>query len=292
MTHSIRYNNSRYPYTRIERALVNNGASIERRNRVAHNVPASLARRLYFIGASHSTTRPMSMDADSRDYHSAKIAAYYQRREDGFRRAESILRLSSLRQAQSSWAGGEHSVRVVDGDTNGFSGGSNRVWSRNGKWSGNNSWVSVSLRIGWQLIEIAGVPTIVPTGYRRTEICRAFWPKQGRGFSVSTLADWVLRDVHVVAPTKGTATTRVEKMRRQRMFSHRISTGAIDPWVTVADARRAGNCDTGINSYVDRLSEELGWVGEVGAVRASLLREHHLGQIARIEASIKMATHI
>lgn len=44
-----------------------------------------------------------------------------------------------LRKAESRWAGGDHFVKIKKGAKPYCYGESQRVWSRNGKWSGNNS---------------------------------------------------------------------------------------------------------------------------------------------------------
>lgn len=52
------------------------------------------------------------------------------------------------RVSQSSWAGGDHSTVVKIGSP-AASGSSSRAWSKNGKWSGNNSRHDFTVPLAW-----------------------------------------------------------------------------------------------------------------------------------------------
>jgi hypothetical protein len=65
--------------------------------------------------------------------------------------AQEALEQCGYRRSQSSWAGGDHNitVRIQDDRPAAMTGGSEPARSKNGKWSGTNSYVAVSIPLCW-----------------------------------------------------------------------------------------------------------------------------------------------
>lgn len=137
--------------------------------------------------------------------------------------AEAALREANYRRSTSKWAGGEHDVRVSTVISDSLcnvtiKSVSTKVWSNNGKWSGNNSeilayvssdWLSQVHKPGIALVEHRGKKHFVlgaaPTGCRRVACyyyvnklkpnqAVARVGKQGLGFDVT--ACWAVIDVN------------------------------------------------------------------------------------------------
>lgn len=93
------------------------------------------------------------------------------------------------RKSASSWAGGEHYVSVDLSDGTLIptaSGSSEKVWSKNNKWTGTNSYLRFRVSEKW-LSKIYVKGRAVYGGMLVLDIGEAFAlvAKQGRGFSVS-----------------------------------------------------------------------------------------------------------
>jgi hypothetical protein len=65
--------------------------------------------------------------------------------------AEAALSLANYRRSRSSWAGGDHetSVLVYRRTTPNIEGRAVKAWSRNGRWSGNTSKITATVRASW-----------------------------------------------------------------------------------------------------------------------------------------------
>ncbi len=101
------------------------------------------------------------------------------------------------RRAHSSWAGGSHfvdcSLTSTSPSANGYS---ERVWSDNGKWSGNNS--TLRIQVTWRTL--LDFPTLIlaDTNYiiidaeptECSDVLKVTVLEQGRGFAVRAVAMW------------------------------------------------------------------------------------------------------
>ena len=168
----------------------------------------------------------------------------------------------------SRWAGGRHFVSVTIGDTPDAVGGSDRVWSRNGKWSGTNS--SASLCITPRCYETFGNNLIIgglitldcePVGVREY---RATWAAQSKGFELKVAEGWIIRGYHAEGGTLEAARRKEEKARRERLAARQVAklgTAGVDlatVFVTRADSVRAGNCPAGTASFINSHADVLG----------------------------------
>jgi hypothetical protein len=191
----------------------------------------------------------------------------------------------AYRQATSRWAGGEHSVTVSIGPRPDAACTNERVWSSNGKWSGNNS--SADLCISYEAVRllgenglvIGGLITLGATQVGQREY-RAVWAKQGRGVSLTTQEGWIIRGYHSTAKTlelarKQAAKARAEAVQaalavRASKTQNRVQAGAYKAvWVSLNDSLNAGNCLPASEQVRARVNRALG--GEVFAVRGDVL---------------------
>lgn len=97
----------------------------------------------------------------------------------------------SYRCAESRWAGGHHGLVVLIGAPS-ADGESTRVWSSNGKWSGNDSEHRISVPLSWirtvaaqGLAVVDGRLTLAATPVDG-RVFAATWVKQSRGVSITT----------------------------------------------------------------------------------------------------------
>ena len=191
-----------------------------------------------------------------------------------------------LKKSQSSWAGGGHTVAVrwvLDPTRVGCRGGSERVWSDNGKWSGSNSAASLTVSVR----ALQQYPTLRTrdgqivldyepiAGHPRT--AKIAWVEQGRGFDLKITSGYLIRGYHVQAASVEQAEKKVRAIRqaacavaikaRLTKLQDRREYGHI--WVGLADSLAGGNCPSGSEQYRQQLSRELG--GEIGGIRADAL---------------------
>jgi len=117
--------------------------------------------------------------------------------------ARSNILSANYRRSQSTWAGGDHVVLVYPDRgilPASISGGSDRVWSNNGKWSGNNSYIHATLSPLW-LIRVYKRGLAVVDGSFVLDIITqddkgitVLAGKQGRGFEVNPAQARVIFD--------------------------------------------------------------------------------------------------
>jgi hypothetical protein len=103
------------------------------------------------------------------------------------------------RTASSRWAGGDTIVTVRRGNAPSASGESRRVWSDNGKWSGQNALLTVTVALDWRsAVQGAGLAVIdgeltthaTPTS---ADCWEGAWVKQGRGFDLTVVRGHIIR---------------------------------------------------------------------------------------------------
>jgi len=178
------------------------------------------------------------------------------------------------RRSQSSWAGGEHTVNVRIASKTicgyaqpvGASGDSSRAWSANGKWSGNNSVHTLTVKRTWvDLPEaarvVAGMLTLDLGAEIEPNIYLAAWVEQGRGFTLNTVHGYLVKtddgwkhsDSMTGARRLLTVSTQAKPavdlltmdaaamLKRARLTGHEH--------VTIETAHEAGNCYAGIRDW-------------------------------------------
>ena len=173
------------------------------------------------------------------------------------------------RRSQSSWDVGDHSVNVrIAGKTQAVSasGDSSRAWSANGKWSGNNSVHTLTVKRTWvDLPEaarvVAGMLTLDLGAEIEPNIRLAAWVEQGRGFTLNTVhghlvktaGGWKHSDSMMGARRLLTVSTQAKPavdlttldaatlLKRARLTGHEH--------VTIETAHEAGNCYAGIRDW-------------------------------------------
>jgi len=187
------------------------------------------------------------------------------------------------RMSQSSWAGGEHYVNVRFGEI-GCSGGSNQVWSDNGKWSGTDSYAefTISRRVLRYFPDATTPDGLVVLDAKRITLreYEIVWAEQARGFDLKPVKGFLIRGYHVpgidltkarkkaaIARAK-TLDTRIKE--RARKQAHKCEIAALTGiWVGFDDSIRVGNCETATRQYQHKLSQLAG--GIIGGIRADYL---------------------
>lgn len=100
------------------------------------------------------------------------------------------------RRSRSSWAGGIHSVECTLSREVRATGGSERAWSDNGKWTGTNSHILIDVK--WELL-LQFPPLILPdTDFividaaptECSNVLQVVVLEQGRGFTVKPVTMW------------------------------------------------------------------------------------------------------
>jgi hypothetical protein len=179
------------------------------------------------------------------------------------------------RQAQSGWAGGNTIVTVKIDSTPDVSGYSQRVWSENGKWSGNDAYITVAVMANFKR-SIGNVTGLITAGGMLTthatkiaEDCwMATWAVQGRGFDLNTVSGFIVRSAEgewchaktekaarKLATTRD-AVVRAERERLAQLAAEKLAANSdlyanLDLVVTLDDSRSAGNCSTGTQAWIN-----------------------------------------
>lgn len=195
--------------------------------------------------------------------------------------------LALYRRATGSWAGGNTTVRVALSDTPEAYGRSERAWSANGKWRGLDAALFVTVSPRWRS-QVAGVDGLATAGGLLTTHAEsiedgawaATWIEQGRGFDIKAVSGIILRasdgtfvhaktlaaarkvarlrtDLDALARRAQITNERAEARHQQRAAILSTPTAdLIDAYgsvvVTASDSKRAGNCDAGTRSWIER----------------------------------------
>lgn len=187
------------------------------------------------------------------------------------------------RRSESRWAGGELAVSVSIGASPSVDAHNETVWSRNKKWSGNNTKVSVvatrrCLRIFPRLTTPDGLLVIdarkiAPREYEIT------WAEQSRGVSLREVSGWLIRGYHVQAKNVEEARKKAAKARRraleaalrarqERAIRNAEMQALTHIWVCLQDSLDAGNCRPSSEAVKRALVRQF---GEIGGIRADAL---------------------
>lgn len=204
------------------------------------------------------------------------------------------------RVAESRWAGGDHSTFWSIADAPKCWAKSERVWSGNGKWSGNDSMAffyvtARAVAITKGSLTIGGLVTldlerVAPREYR------AVWAEQSRGVSLKAVQGWIIRGHHITGGTLEAARKKAAKARaaqlesakaqRDQRRSHRDYKRV---WVGVNDSLSAGNCPQGTAQMQRLICRALG--GDIGAVRADVLLKHRDDHFTRRAVAYAASHH-
>lgn len=185
--------------------------------------------------------------------------------------------------SNSSWAGGNHKTTVIIADKPLCNGGSERVWSSNGKWSGNDSYATLRvtrralIALDGELL-IGGLITLDAEKVGNREY-KAVWAEQARGFDLKSVEGWIIKGHHIRGGTLEAARKKVEKIRSQQvekalLIRERKNNKKAElknlknVWVCVDDSIKSGNCIPGTESMASIIRSKL---GNVEAVRADIL---------------------
>lgn len=187
------------------------------------------------------------------------------------------------KKSNSHWAGGDHSTKVKFSDTPSCSGGSDKVWSKNGKWSGLDSYAILSItRRAYVALDgnlmIGGLITLDAEKVGNREY-KAVWAEQSRGFDLKAVEGWIIKGYHVTGGTIEAARKKVAKARilgveqalitREKKNNKRAEFKPLKTvWVSIEDSLKAGNCLPGTEAAARVVREKL---GNISAVRADVL---------------------
>lgn len=181
-----------------------------------------------------------------------------------------------LKKSQSSWAGGEHTTTIHVGDTPTCKGWSDRVWSSNGKWSGNDSHVSLSVTIrALQYFPSLLTPdgsVVLDADEVEPRVFRLVWVEQARGFDVKPREGWLIKGYHSTKKSLKSAKKEAHEARQKSLAAtiakRQYAKSIKHVWVSVDDSLAAGNCKSQTDAFASRVYAE---IGQVGGLRADVL---------------------
>lgn len=197
-----------------------------------------------------------------------------------------------FRRSESSWAGGELHIAIEIGDPR-VTGWNEKVWSRNGKWSGHDTHVEIhasrrTFRHFPELVTPDGLVVIdaKKIGHREYQLT---WVEQSRGVSLKKVSGWLIRGYHVQAASPDAARKKAAKARKkaldaaislrmQRAIRRSNMRGLRHIWVSLQDSLDAGNCRPSSEAVRKQL---VGQYGEIGGIRADALLQHRDDQWTR-----------
>lgn len=179
---------------------------------------------------------------------------------------------ANYRKSASRWAGGNTSVTIKFGSEPSACGASVRRWSDNGKWSGNDAELEITLDYCWrQRVQAEGLAVaggmLTTHAVKIAEDCwRASWVEQGRGFDLKEVSGIIVRVggefVHgrsELSARKLAArrlaeieAERLEKANKLQRAHDRIADLLQNGDVIVHfhDSRDSGNCESGTRNWI------------------------------------------
>lgn len=187
------------------------------------------------------------------------------------------------RRAESTWAGGDHTVSVrlcASNEAPNAIASTSTAWSRNSKWKGSNSHHEIVVRDTWPVIQrsaqvVSSMLTLEMGGLPvESHIFAACWVEQGRGTGLAVRHGYLV-DVgtNAVAAWKHADTLRgarrirngvtlpagvrvnVEQLDATALLKRARLTGA--EIITRATATDAGHCDPGIRDWINKRGDVL-----------------------------------
>lgn len=191
-----------------------------------------------------------------------------------------LLHRWPYRRSSSGWAGGDHYIRLDIGDVPGARGWSDKVWSRNGQWSGTDSHARLTvttrcLRAMAGRIVVGDLITLDCESVGPREF-RATWAEQSRGFDLKLVEGWIIRGQHVKASSLASARKKARRERNAQasnLWAERTRVAGLEQdlsriQVTRADSLAAGNCKAGTQNFI---RSRLGFLKNADSIRADHL---------------------
>lgn len=175
-------------------------------------------------------------------------------------------------------------VSVGISDTCGAGGSSEKVWSRNGKWSGTNSYCS--LRATYRALKYfpslqsndgSIIMDAEKVGHREFKIK---WVGQARGFDLKLIDGFLIRGYHIKGTNLKTARRKVVEARKigaENLANARIKARSrryeinklMGVWVGIHDSLNAGNCSSETETFRAKLEKRFN--RKVYSIRADKL---------------------
>lgn len=193
----------------------------------------------------------------------------------GVRQLQAELRTSYPYASPSgSWAGGNVRLTVHVGVPS-ASATTDRVWSANGKWSGNDLAVRLcvserallsDLDLTAAGLVILDAELIAPGEYQ------AKWATQKGQLGLTVISGWLIRGYHSTKKTIEAA-RKEARAAREKALAAELAVRQRDAvlahiWINVADSDAAGNCAAGTEAFRRLAVSRLVPDGEIGAIRA------------------------
>lgn len=176
------------------------------------------------------------------------------------------------RRATSSWAGGGTYIAVKIGDPFAIA-ETERVWSSNGKWSGNdlNVRINISKSFATDVLAHEGLLTaggMLTTHAQKIEenLWQATWIVQSRGMSIKLENGYIkkladnsfihadsIKKLSIVAKKREKSIEESKKSGAlKQLSSDEIMRKFGEVVVTMRDSKKAGNCDSGTQNFAER----------------------------------------
>ena len=166
----------------------------------------------------------------------------------------------------SSWAGGERNYNITRSNSPKAETWSEKVWSSNGKWSGNNIAGNINISKSWYkdcyltgLSDAEGLLTTHATEIK-PNLWQASWLEQSRGFSVKVIQGYILKyDDHFFHGAteekcwklvKKYSLAKVAKEKLKEPLQKLIEDNK-DLKLTRRISKLAGNCESGTESWLN-----------------------------------------
>lgn len=217
--------------------------------------------------------------------------------------ARMVAAPNSYKKSKSSWAGGEH-YETYDIVTNSqeisAEGHSTREWSRNGKWSGNNSHVNFKIsRRCLSLLQgqpvVGGLVTLDAEKTECENVLKIKFAKQSRGFDLAVAECFLVNNTyHVTAKTPAGALKKYnkieEKLKLDKAYLEALKN--IDNldlkriFVDENASLQSGNCKFGTDAFISGAS-----LSNIGAIRADYLLELRNDTFTRKAVAMAKALH-
>jgi hypothetical protein len=204
------------------------------------------------------------------------------------------------RMATSSWAGGCTSISINVSQQPDARGETQKVWSKNGKWSGRNLYLCVNVQPAWRKY-IASVPGLPEAGGMLTthavqikdDCWQASWVRQGRGYDLVAESGYIVRIGEQFFHGKTEeAARKVAKNRAafDKVSEHLRAITTVDQLIAQfgslvvkrSDSLRSGNCQEGTDNWI-----ELHFPGQDEAtIKELLIADSSASVIAACKAAI------
>lgn len=128
-----------------------------------------------------------------------------------------IINTFPYREATSKWAGGNTSItaKTIKGKYESeASGGSETVWSNNGKWRGHDAHYQFTINDKENCMVIGGLVTCYLKSYENKPVKPCVWWEQGRGFELTKKNGYLVGGYHSEAKTKQAAIRGAKASKR------------------------------------------------------------------------------